>query len=71
LTDFVELNPGQAYLLLRARKAEHDRKRHQAETWVGQMNRDIKQRDECIAKAIASGVPSVQANRFIYWKGEE
>jgi hypothetical protein len=66
LRAFIEINPEQARLMLWAYRAEQDRKRHDAEPWPGQAERDAHQRNQHMYEANILGVPIEQINRFVF-----
>jgi hypothetical protein len=70
-TEVVELTPYTSNLLYRAWYAEEARKRHEAEFWVGQAQRDAFNRELWRQKALEAGVPEEQADKYIYSGKEE
>lgn len=67
MSEYIELNPAQAYALIRARNAEMARERHHAEPWQSQAEMDRSNRDYWEDEAVLLGVPEGQVHRFIYW----
>jgi hypothetical protein len=66
----VELTPRQAQHLLNAYWHERNRRRHEAEPWESQAQRDSLKREREIEEAVSLGVPFDQVVRFVYWEEE-